>query len=99
MSCNAAVTGDISGPTGIEFRFEVCQSERLERERGRVDRMFGREPARNRRGGIPKGVGRLIAALFAMALLAACQNGGLTYDPSTGLFSMPFGAQSHKDGG
>jgi len=48
---------------------------------------------------MPRGVGRWIAALFAMALLAACQNGGLTYDPSTGLFNMPFGAQSHRDGG
>ncbi len=48
---------------------------------------------------MPSGVGRWIAALFAIALLAACQNGGLTYNPSTGLFSMPFGAQSHRDGG
>jgi len=61
--------------------------------------MFGGEPARTRRGGTPGAVGRLIAALVAMALLAACQSGGLTYDPSTGLFRMPFGAQSHKDGG
>ena len=61
--------------------------------------MFGREPGRTQRGGMPRAVGRLLAALFAMGLLAACQNGGLTYDPSTGLFSMPFGAQSHKDGG
>ena len=64
-----------------------------------MDRVFGREPARSERGGMPRAVGRLIAALFAMALLAGCQSGGLTYDPSTGLFSMPFGAQSHKDGG
>lgn len=61
--------------------------------------MFGQELARSWRGGMRSAVGRLVAALFAMAMLAACQNGGLTYDPSTGLFSMPFGAQSHKDGG
>jgi len=61
--------------------------------------MIGQRPARNRRGGAPRGLGRLIAALFVMALLAACQNGGLTYDPSTGLFNLPFGAQSHRGGG
>ena len=47
----------------------------------------------------PQHLGRWIAAALALALLAACQNGGLTYDPSTGLFTMPFGAQSHKSGG
>ena len=61
--------------------------------------MMGQKPVRTWCGGMPRGAGRLIAALFAMALLAACQNGGLTYDPNTGLFSMPFGAQSHRDGG
>ena len=60
--------------------------------------MMGQKPARTRRSGMARGAGRMIAALFAMALLAACQNGGLTYDPNTGLFSMPFGAQSHKGG-
>jgi hypothetical protein len=66
--------------------------------------MIGQKPARTRGSGmasarIASGTVRMVAALFAMALLAACQNGGLTYDPSTGLFSMPFGAQSHKGGG
>jgi len=61
--------------------------------------MIGQKPARTRRSGMPNGIGRLIAALFAMVLLAACQNGGLTYDPDTGLFNLPFGAQSHRGGG
>ena len=61
--------------------------------------MMEQKPARTRYSAVPKGIGRLIAAVFAMALLAACQNGGLTYDPDTGLFNLPFGAQSHKGGG
>ncbi len=47
----------------------------------------------------PRRVGRWIATALVLTMLAACQNGGLAYDPSTGLFSLPFGAQSHRGGG
>jgi hypothetical protein len=61
--------------------------------------MLGRKPEPARRRGMPRGVGRWVAVALAMAVLAACQNGGLSYDPSTGRFSLPFGSQSHRSGG
>lgn len=44
-------------------------------------------------------IGRWISAALALTVLAACENGGLSYDPNTGLFTIPLGAQSHKSSG
>jgi len=37
----------------------------------------------------------LVAAL-AIAVLAGCEHGNLSYDSSTGMFNLPIGAGSHQ---
>jgi hypothetical protein len=80
-------------PNWTLVKYEVGRWEGLAREGFMSDDRPASRHAGSRR------VGRWIAAALAVAILAACQSGGLTYDPSSGRFSLPFGAESHRSGG
>lgn len=99
MPFSETVSGDIPGLAGIEFQFEVARGYELGREGLMSDGELEHKSDPARRLARPRRVGRWVAAALVLAVLAACQNGGLSYDPSTGLFRMPFGAESHKSGG
>jgi hypothetical protein len=62
-----------------------------------VDRAPAEVPAESRRliGGR---VGRWLAAVLTLAVLAGCEHGALSFDKSTGQFKMPVGAGSRGQG-
>lgn len=37
-----------------------------------------------------------LAAAFALLILGGCEHGNLSFDDSTGLFTLPTGAGSHE---
>jgi hypothetical protein len=43
-------------------------------------------------------VGRWLAAALALAVLAGCEHGSLSFDKSTGQFKLPVGAGSRGQG-
>jgi hypothetical protein len=52
-------------------------------------------PAESHRG-LTGAVGRWLAAALALAVLAGCEHGSLSFDKSTGQFKLPVGAGSGR---
>jgi len=52
-------------------------------------------PAQHHRARLGQ-AGRWLAAALALAVLAGCEHGELSFNRDTGQFSVPIGAGSHK---
>jgi hypothetical protein len=61
------------------------------------DRAPAEGPAESYRG-VAGRAGRWLAAALALAVLAACEHGPISFDRSTGQFKVPVGAGSRGQG-
>lgn len=58
------------------------------------DRASSPQTPAKRRGAPASAAGRWLAAALALAVLAGCEHGQLSFDQSTGQFRLPIGAGS-----
>jgi hypothetical protein len=61
-----------------------------------TDRAPAEAPAEGHRG-VPGPVGRWLAAALALAVLAGCEHGPISFDRSSGQFKVPVGAGSREN--
>jgi hypothetical protein len=61
-----------------------------------TDRAPAEAPAESHRG-VASSVGRWVAAALALAVLAGCEHGPISFDRSSGQFKVPVGAGSREN--
>ena len=61
-----------------------------------TDRVPAERPAESRRW-VARGAGRWLIAALALAVLAGCEHGSLSFDRSSGQFKLPVGAGSKEN--
>jgi len=61
-----------------------------------LDRALSTGAPVGRSGAQVRSLWRGLAAALAVAVLAGCEHGNLSYDSSSGTFNLPIGAGSHQ---